>query len=375
METAKQPQQQPSKMPVSPARGPDGVPSADYAENELEPSVTLQRLLRTPGGIPQNRTADILAIQRTFGNQAAGMLLNRLATPTQNSQAAGAPARESTIERQTPTVDVRDLPMADQDKEKIRTSARDNLPIWVDTFANLWFTATNGALGVTNEPDDPDFKSETGQRALGLFGASLAGNLVWAATCLLAPELTVPIRLMSFGGAVVGSGVVGVLAGDSSVVSSQPSFRGSAATALAKLRDEVVKVSKDKVKDVADECATGNVTDIEEQKKKLWGKMFSTAFNQAAPIESAAASKLSKAAPAFVAQWQAHKASKEVADQAWQRTEERIKRDGYPWSVKLRVLLEPSGPGGPADEYKMQVFNEEKLKCAVETFQPKIDFA
>ncbi|MBV9327228.1 MAG: hypothetical protein JO352_26050 [Chloroflexi bacterium] len=149
------------------------------------------------------------------------MLLNRLATPTQNSQAAGAPARESTIERQTPTVDVRDLPMADQDKEKIRTSARDNLPIWVDTFANLWFTATNGALGVTNEPDDPDFKSETGQRALGLFGASLAGNLVWAATCLLAPELTVPIRLMSFGGAVVGSGVVGVLAGDSSVVSSQ----------------------------------------------------------------------------------------------------------------------------------------------------------
>jgi hypothetical protein len=109
--------------------------------------------------------------------------------------------------------------------------------------------------------------------------------------------------------------------------------------------------------------------------EKLWEKMFNSAFNQAAPIESAAAGKLAKAAPAFVAQWQSHKASKEVADEASRRTDERIKRDGYPWSVRLRVLIEPSGPGGPADEYRLGVFNEEKLKYAVDSFQPKIDFA
>ena len=289
MDAGKQPQQRPSKAPVPQTGAPDGDSLVDSESEGPSPSIALPRLLHPPGGQRVNRAADILAIQRTSGNQAVGALLNRLAS----RQAPSAPAHESTLLRQTPTVDVRDLPMADKDQEKIRQSARDSLPIWVDTYANLWLTANNGALGVTSEPDDPDFKTEQGQRAKALFGVSLAGNLVWAATSLLAPELTVPIRLMSFGGAAAGSGVVGVLAGDSPA-SSQPSFRGAAATALARLRDELVKVSKDKVKDVADECATGNVTDIEEQKKKLWSKMFSTAFNQAAPIESAAAARLSK---------------------------------------------------------------------------------
>jgi hypothetical protein len=230
-------------------------------------------------------------------------------------------------------------------------------------------------LGATAEPDDPDFASESGVMAKAAFGIALAGNLVWAATCLMPPVAAVAIAAMSFGGAAVGSGAVPMIGGGEPPKSTQPSFKLAAAAALAQARDRLSQAGKGVVKDVADDCAAGNVSDIEEQKQRLWAKLFSTGYNQAEPIEAAAAAKLATAGPSFVAQWRAHKNSKEVQDEAWRRTTARIERDGYPWSVRLRILIEPSGPGGPADEYKLQVYNEEWPKYAAETFKPNLSFS
>jgi hypothetical protein len=270
----------------------------------------------------------------------------------------------------TPTVDVRDLPFADQDQEQIRKDARERLPIWAETFANLWYTANNGALGSTAEPEDPDFVSAVGRNAKVAFGLALAGNLIWAATCLTPAGTAVTIA-MSFGGATVGSGAIAQIT--DTPQSSQPSFKVVAAGALAKARDRIAETTRNVVKDVADDCASSKISDAEEQKKRLWAKIFLTAYNQAEPIETAAAAKLAKAAQGFVASWQAHKSSQEVQKEASRRTDERIKKEGYPWSVRLRILWEPSGPGGPADVYWLGIFNEEKIKYAVESFKPALN--
>jgi hypothetical protein len=314
----------------------------------------------------------VQSLQRLQGNTAVQRMM--LARRESADARGNAPALRPAVQRDPPTVDVRDLPMADPEKEKIRSSARTNLPIWADTFANLWLTANIGALSATAEPDDPDFQSASGAMAKAAFGTSLAGNLVWAATSLLAPEDVILIRLMSFGGAAVGSGTISTVSGDPPK-STQPSFKAPVAAALAAARDRIVAASQNRIKDVADDCAGSNVSDLEEQKKKLWAKTFTTAYNLAEPITTAAAAKLAKAAPDFVAQWHTHKNSKAVTEEAWRRTEARIAKEGYPWSVKLQILWEPSGPGGPADVYKLGLYNNEELpKYAAETFHPTLNF-
>jgi hypothetical protein len=311
-------------------------------------------------------------MQHVVGNAAVLRMLIGSQPPIGPLQADSAqPSIQRQAQANPPTVSVQDLPFADPEQEQIRQAASQALPIWADTFANLWYTANNGALAATVEPDDPDFASETGARAKLAFGIALAGNLVWAATSLL-PGGGLAVVLMSFGGATVGTGAITAFAEPPK--SSQPSFKVVAATALAGARDRIAEASKKVVKDVANECGTGKISDLEEQKKRLWAKLFSTAYNEAAPIESAAAAKLAKGAQSFVAEWQAHKKDPAVHDEAWRRTEARIKRDGYPWSVRIRWFIEPSGPGGPLDEYKLDVFNDEFIKYAVESFHPTLNF-
>src|SRR2546430_13665475 len=72
----------------------------------------------------------------------------------------------------------------------IRRPPRSTLFPYTTLFrsANLWYSANNGALGATAEPEDPDFTSEVGRRAKVAFGVSLAGNMVWAASCLTRSE-------------------------------------------------------------------------------------------------------------------------------------------------------------------------------------------
>jgi hypothetical protein len=319
------------------------------------------------------RAKTLLRMQRVIGNAAvqSWILANGKDTASLATAAVtGTVQRQPNSQPQTPAVS-QQPPQAGQDEEQIRTAARDGLPIWADTFANLWYTANTGALAATAEPEDPDFVSATGAHAKLAFGIALAGNLVWAATCLT-PAGPAAVA-MSFGGAAVGSGVIPIVAGGEPK-SSQPSFKPIVAGALAKGRDQIAQASRNAVKAVADECATAKISDIEEQKKRLWAKVYSTAYNEAAPIESAAAAKLTAGAQSFVAAWQAHKKDPAVDKEGNRRMEERIRREGYPWSVKLRWLIEPSGPGGPIDEYRLGIYNEEKMKYAVESFRPTLTF-
>ena len=91
-------------------------------------------------------------------------------------------------------------------------------------------------------------------------------------------------------------------------------------------------------------------------------------------MHQAAATKLAAASASFVAEWRKHKSSPEVEKEAWRRAEERIKREGRPWYVWVRELWEPSGPGDPFSEYKLQIYNEEHDKYAVESFKPTLSF-
>jgi hypothetical protein len=176
---------------------------------------------------------------------------------------------------------------------------------------------------------------------------------------------------MSFVGATAGSGAL-----TDAPVSSQPSFKLVAAGALAKARDRIAQASRNLVNDIADDCASKNISDIEEQERRLWAKIFSSAYDQAEPIETAAAAKLAKAAQSFVAAWQAHKQNPQVQQEAFRRTEERIKREGYPWDVQFGYLWYdwPGDFGGAHDKYRSKIYEYEKLKYAVETFKPTLSF-
>lgn len=336
----------------------------------MPPSSVIARL--AGAGVAQ-RARIVGRLQEAYGNKAVRNLVQ--AQPTHNSRNRHVGAAHSEIQRQpqptpTPTIDVRERPMADKGQEAIRQSALTQLPIWAESFSLLWYTANNGALGAMPEPEDPDFEAEVGAQAKLAFGTSLAGNLIWAATCLVAPEEVVLIRAMSFGGATVGSGTMGVLG--NAPVKAMPGFKIVAAGGLARARDSLSGQIKSKVKDVASQCAAANISDLEAQKQKLWAQMFSTPYDVSEAILNAGSAKLAAASQSFVAQWRAYKRSRAVTDAAAKRTDERIKRDGYPFWTKVRIWWEPSGPGGPADAYWLEVYNEELPKYAAQTFVPVI---
>jgi hypothetical protein len=307
-----------------------------------------------PGGTgSQLSPAMVMRLQRTAGNAAVA---RHLATP-----------RAPLIQRAPPTVDVHDLPMADAGQERIRADAREKLPVWAQSFADLWYSANNGALAVAKEPEDPDFASGVGAMAKANFGVALAGNLVWAATSLI-PEAKLGVILMSFGGATVGSGALS----QDAPPSAMPSFKEPVARALAGARDRLAKKAADKVKDVADECAGANISDLEQQKQKLWEKLISSTYNAAEPIEQAAAAALAKGAASYAAEWAKHKHSDAVQKEGARRADERIKKDGYPASVWAERLLLGDDTGEL--EYKLGIIQEETMKYAVETFHPTLSF-
>ncbi len=254
--------------------------------------------------------------------------------------------------------------MTDQGKEAIRSKARQFLPIWSDTFANLWLTAETAALAAATEPADPDFSTDAGQQAGIKFGASLAGNLIWAAENLV-PEAKAGILLAKgVQGAVATIGGVP----PTTTPGAMPSFKVAVSEALTKGRDSLADRGKDIVIDVADECAMENVADPENQKKRLWSKLFNGPFNQADPIRNAAAAYLAKAAADFVAQWQANKEDPKVKEVGGQRADARIEKEGYPWGLKILHFV--TSDDTPELSYKLGIIQEETLKYAAETFAP-----
>lgn len=73
----------------------------------------------------------------------------------------------------------------------------------LDELLNFWYFASRFGIENANLAGD--------DRAAAFFLIALGGNLVWAATSFLNPAAALAIRLMSVGGAIVGSGTYPML--------------------------------------------------------------------------------------------------------------------------------------------------------------------
>ena len=158
-----------------------------------------------------------------------------------------------------------------------------------DTFVNLWLTASLAALEGAPEAKDPESQRN--------WWVALCGNLLWAASSLLAPEAVLAIRVMSFAGAAVGSGV---LAQDPETA---PSGRENVSQMLTRTRDLMVQTSGPMLDRAVAECDAKQVADAEERRKVLWTQLFKTPYNESEPIRAEMSGKLKAALSQFLAQW------------------------------------------------------------------------
>lgn len=71
------------------------------------------------------------------------------------------------------------------------------------------------------------------------FGVALAGNLIWAATCLLNPVAGAAIKAMSFAGAIIGSGTAQKLFEPPEVADIKPLLVNQVSTYVDALKNEI----------------------------------------------------------------------------------------------------------------------------------------
>jgi hypothetical protein len=159
------------------------------------------------------------------------------------------------------------------ESEPIRKQAREAFPKELDTFANLWLTAATTALAGAPEPEDEESKAD--------WWMALGGNLIWAATCLVPEGWAITEALMSFGGAAVGSGILGGPHGKA------PSGKKAIAQMLTESRDVLVNSAATIMDEAAIECGDDGIADAQEQRKVLWRRLFRTPFDQSEPIRAA----------------------------------------------------------------------------------------
>ena len=219
-------------------------------------------------------------MQRAAGNQATGALLQRQPTGHKGAKdkagdEAGADALRSAF-------------ITDR-----------------DTFINLWLAAAVAALEGAPEPKDPESKRN--------FWVALAGNLLWAATSLVAPECLFAIRIMSFSGAAVGSGIL------SQEPEQAPSGRETVSQLLTTTRDLMITTAGPWLDRSVAECISRQVTDREEQREVLWRNLFKTPYNESEPIRAEMSVKVKEALRQFLAQWHAWKDAiqKEAEDRGY----------------------------------------------------------
>ena len=193
---------------------------------------------------PTTSTKGILTLQRLAGNAAvANLMAGRQSNPLARVQ------RDVIVANPVWLGETRAQRAR---RQKISDGAIAALPIWASNYANLWLNAGTTALAGAPEPEDANARRN--------WWVALAGNLTWAATSLLAPEMTVAIRVMSFAGAAVGSGAL--------ATDAVPSGKGVVGLKLASVRDAMIQNALPVVREVAMDCGSGMVGDIEKQKKQ-----------------------------------------------------------------------------------------------------------
>lgn len=236
-----------------------------------------------------------LALQRAAGNSAVAKLL-----------AGGHSKPPADVQRDQMTADPVLIKSGDtkaqgERRQKISDSAIAALPIWASNYLNLWLTAGTTALAGAPEPEDAKARQN--------WFLALAGNLTWAATSLLAPEMTIAIRVMSFGGAAVGSGA---LAADAA-----PAGKSVVGLQLGKIRDVMVQMAGPKVQKVAVECGFQLVGDIEQQKRRLWKELFpNVPYENSEVMIANMQSRIAAGLKQFSDQWNAWESGDEGATPA-----------------------------------------------------------
>jgi hypothetical protein len=126
-----------------------------------------------------------------------------------------------------------------------------------------WFAAMSAGTLAIPEPEDTE--------ASKYWWIALSGNMAWAATSLLAPELRSVVILVSFAGAAVGSGVAQKVA-----YYSPPFGRPILITQLAKARDRMEKKLEPLVGEVSMMCVRQGIYNKESQNDELWRQLFPT---------------------------------------------------------------------------------------------------
>jgi hypothetical protein len=244
----------------------------------------------------------ILDLQRTVGNRAVNVLLQRYAS---------APLAVQREDEDIPIIDIQEPNQKvgpsqstvhdtqSYETEPIRKQARENLDLDAIIFADLWLTAGTNALASVPEAEDEESKAN--------WYLALAGNLLWAATSLVASEAKAAVRLMSFVGAAVGSGV-GKLNEDKA-----PSGKELIGGMLTKARDHLVKNVGPVLDEVATKCGDQQITNPEEQRKVLWPYLFRTDYNESDPIREEMTKKIKAGLAEYLQQWHAWKKAYEVA--------------------------------------------------------------
>lgn len=283
--------------------------------------------LRNVGAPEAQRAAAIAGMQRAAGNAAVERILSkfpqspfpvlRCGCDSRKGCACGSSqtqqeASEDDLLGSEQTLRARRLPVAEQAiqrdarqvpvgpviistdrrtqtrKQVIADRAMEHLPEVGQRFLNEWLQASEDGVQTAAAPEDPIAKEN--------WYLALAGNMLWASTSLMAPELAAPL---SFLGAAMGSGVA--------AAEEAPAGEGIRLITerLQRSRIAMEGTLRPKIVDVAIECATEDISDIEEQKLRLWKKLFPEVpyENRFPAITQDTRQKLARALPQFIRQW------------------------------------------------------------------------
>lgn len=240
--------------------------------------------------------ARLLALQRGAGNAAVVDLL-----------ASGRSDRAVQVQRDVINanpvlIKSGDTQAQTERRQSVSDAAIAALPIWASNYANLWLTAATTALAGAPEPEDAKARQN--------WWLALAGNLTWAATTMIAPEATAAIRIMSFAGAAVGSGVL-------ASKDEAPSAKSLVGLQLGKARDAIVQLGGLPTREVAVECGFAMVEDLELQKQRLWHRLLPNApYENSEAIIGNMQARIASGLQQFSDQWKAWESGDEGATPA-----------------------------------------------------------
>lgn len=146
-------------------------------------------------------------------------------------------------------------------RQKLVNEAKPKLLIEGRVLLDEWLGQMGMALGAVPEVEDPDARK--------YWGIALAGNLLWALSSAMAPELRIAMIATSIVGAAVGSGVVEKLANEPKSSGKEIVMRR-----LDEARNNMESALPGLVIEALVTIAESDVGDAPAQTKILWGIIF-----------------------------------------------------------------------------------------------------